>query len=164
MLSIVVATDSNNLIGRDNSLPWHLPNDLKKFKEITSSGTKTMIMGRKTFESLKRVLPGRKHIVLTRNTKIAFQDENVAVLSNIEELSPYISSKEEYYLIGGGEIFKLLFPYVKKIYLTLVEGNFQGSVFFPSMDMNEWQVIHEEHGTIDDKNIYPHKFLTLIKK
>lgn len=164
MLSIIVATDSNNLIGRDNSLPWHLPNDLKKFKDITSSGSKTMIMGRKTFESLKKVLPGRKHVILTRNANLHIQDENVVILHNVDELTPYINSKEEYYLIGGGEIFELLFPYVEKIYLTLVEGNFEGSVYLPNIDMNDWQIINEENGIVDEKNKYAHKFITLIKK
>lgn len=164
MLSIVVAIGNNNIIGSNGTLPWYLPSDLKKFKDITSTGSKTMIMGRKTFESLKKVLPGRKHLILTHNKDFNIIDENVEVLHSIDELRPYIKSEEEYYLIGGGEIFNILFPYVAKMYLTKVYGDFTGDTFFPKWKDDEWQLVEESEGIIDEKNKFKHTFMTLIRR
>jgi dihydrofolate reductase len=113
MLSFVVAVANNNVIGKNNSLVWSLPVDLKRFKDITMTQTKTMIMGRKTFEALPTVLPNRKHIVLTRNKNYKPNNKNVEILHDIEDLKPYIESEEEYFVIGGGEIFNLLMPYMR---------------------------------------------------
>lgn len=163
MISFVVAMANNNIIGKDNSLAWSLPCDLKRFKEITMTKTKTMIMGRKTFESLPRILPGRKHIILTRNKHYKVSDENIEILHNIKDLRPYIESKKEYFVIGGGEIFTLLMPYVEKIYLTIIHHDFKGDTFFPPYDLKQWKVIENYEGIVDEKNKYKYSFLILEK-
>lgn len=144
MLSIVAAVAENNIIGKDNSLLWSLPEDLERFKRITSRESKTMIMGRKTFESINRILPGRKHIILTRNNLFNVNDENVKIIHSLDTLKPYIDSREEYFVIGGGEIYSLLLPYVKKMYLTKVHEEFNGDTSFPNFNENEWQVVSWE--------------------
>jgi len=161
MLSIVVAIAENNVIGKEKSLAWYLPNDLKKFKNITMTESKTMIMGRKTFESLPKVLPERKHIILTNNSDYKVNEENVKVITNIDELKPYIEAKEEYFVIGGGQIFKLLFPYTNKMYITEIQEDFEGDTFFPKYDKTKWKVIEKREGIVDDKSKYKHTFLTL---
>ena len=105
MLSIIVAVANNNVIGKDNKLIWHLPEDLKRFKALTTGHT--IIMGRKTFESLGRVLPNRKHIVLCNDVNLNIENENVEVLSDISMLEKYINSAEENFVIGGATIYKL---------------------------------------------------------
>jgi dihydrofolate reductase len=161
MLSFVVAIANNNVIGKEKSLAWYLPNDLKKFKDITMSGSKTMIMGRKTFESLPKVLSDRKHIILTNNMDYKVIDENVKVVTNLVELKPYIEAKEEYFVIGGGQIFKLLFPYTNKMYVTEIHEYFEGDTFFPEYDKTNWKVIEKREGIVDDKSKFKHTFLTL---
>lgn len=163
MLSIVVAIADNNVIGKEKSLAWYLPNDLKKFKDITLSGSKTMIMGRKTFESLPKVLPDRKHIIITNNKDYKVMNENVRVVTDLDELKPYIEAKEEYFVIGGGQIFKLLFPYTNKMYITEIHENFEGDTFFPEYDKSKWKTIEKREGVVDDKSIYKHTFLTLVR-
>ena len=113
MLSIIAAIANNNVIGKDNGLIWHLPEDLKRFKKLTTGHT--IIMGRKTFESLGRVLPNRKHIVLCKSGKLQIQNENVEIVTDIEQLKPYIKSKEENFVIGGASIYQLLKPYANKM-------------------------------------------------
>lgn len=141
MLSIVAAVAENNIIGKDNTLIWSIPSDLERFKGITLSGSKTMIMGRKTFESINSVLPGRSHIIMTRNKDFKVDDEKVLVVNSLDDLKPFIESKDEYFVIGGGEVYSLLLPYVKKMYLTKVHGEFEGDTFFPEFNKTEWQVI-----------------------
>ncbi|KPU43130.1 dihydrofolate reductase [Oxobacter pfennigii] len=161
MLSYVVAVSRNNVIGKNNSLAWRLPDDVKFFREKTLSETKTMIMGRKTFESLPKVLPGRKHIVYTRDKNYKIDDPNVEIIHTIDEILPYAKSDQEYFVIGGGEIFKMLFPYTQRMYLTEIHENFEGDTFFPDYDKSQWKVTEKKEGTIDEKNIYPHTYLTL---
>jgi dihydrofolate reductase len=161
MLSFVVAMSENCVIGMGGTLPWHLPEDLKKFKEITSSGSKTMIMGRKTFESLPRVLPGRKHIILTRDKNYKIDDANVEVIHNLESLKPYTDSEEEYFVIGGGEIFSMLFPYTQRMYLTIIHHHFEGDTYIPQYEENHWKIIESYEGKVDENNKYKHTYLTL---
>ena len=108
MLSIIVAVAKNNVIGKDNQLIWHLPEDLKRFKEITSGHT--IIMGRKTFESLGRVLPNRKHIILCNDADLNINDKNVIIVDDINRLGEYINKEEENFIIGGATIYKLMLP------------------------------------------------------
>lgn len=161
MLSCVVAISNNNAIGKDNKLPWYLPEDLHRFKEITLSNTKTIIMGRKTFESLPKILPDRHHIVLTKNKNYKIEDKRVTVITDIEQLNSLIQDNKEYFVIGGEEIFALLLPYTAKIYLTKVEDDFQGDAFFPNYDESQWKVIEVSEGIVDEYNKYKHKFITL---
>lgn len=164
MLSFVVAMTEDYVIGNHSKLPWHLPEDLRWFKKITSSGTKTMIMGRKTFEALPKVLPCRSHIILTKNPSYHFKGENIKVFHDVSSIIPYIQSEEEYYVIGGSEIFSLLFPYAKRIYLTIIHAVFEGDTYFPKFNKSEWIVTDCIEGTVDEKNKYAHTYLILDSK
>ena len=119
MLSIIVAKAKNNIIGKDNKLLWNLPEDLKHFKELTTGHT--MIMGRKTFQSLGRVLPNRKHIIFSQNPDFKVDDENVEVVHSLLQIQNLIEGKEEVFVIGGAMIYNFLMPYVKKMYVTEIE-------------------------------------------
>lgn len=162
MLSTIVAIAKNNVIGKDNKLIWHLPEDLKRFKKITTG--KTIIMGRKTFESLGRVLPNRKHVILCNDAELNIEDENVVVLEDIKQLESYIKSEEENFVIGGATIYKLLMPYVNKMYITHINEEFDGDVYFPEINENEWNIIEKEKGLKDEKNPYDYEYVTYIRK
>ncbi len=157
MLSIVVAVGKNNIIGKENGLLWHLPNDLKHFRKITEGHT--IIMGRKTFESIGRVLPNRRHIVLTRSSD--FQVEGVEKASSIEEVLKLVENEEEAFVIGGGEIYRQFLPLVQRIYMTEVDIEKDADVFFPAIDSLEWKVVEEEPGVLDERNTISHRFLIL---
>lgn len=162
MLSIIVAVAKNNVIGKDNQLIWHLPEDLKRFKQLTTGHT--IIMGRKTFESLGRVLPNRKHIVLCKNNLVQVQDENVEVISDVKLLDKYIQSSEENFVIGGASIYQLLMPYVNKMYITKIYQEFEGDVYFPQINEEEWQVTLREKGLKDEKNPYDYEYINYERK
>jgi len=161
VLSIIVAVAKNNVIGKNNQLLWRLSNDLKNFKEITMGHT--IIMGRKTFESLPKVLPGRKHIVLTRDKSFSVPNEMVEVFNSVTELLKSLSPEIEYFVVGGGEIYKTLMPYCEKLYLTKVKEEFKGDTYFPKIDNSQWKEISRIVGTVDEKNSIPHSFLILEK-
>ncbi len=137
MLSIIVAKAKNDIIGKDNNLIWHLPEDLKRFKELTTGHT--IIMGRKTFESLGRILPNRKHVILTQNPNYKVEEENVEIVHFVSELKKYIESDEENFVIGGGKIYSLLMPYTKKMYITEIDKEFEGDTKFPEFDITDWE-------------------------
>ena len=162
MLSIIVAVAKNNVIGKDNQLIWHLPEDLKRFKKLTTNHT--IIMGRRTFESLGRVLPNRKHVILCNDMEMNIEDENVEVLEDISMLKEYIESEEENFVIGGATIYKLLMPYANKLYITHINQEFEGDVYFPEINTNEWQVVEKVKGLKDDKNPFDYEYVTYIKK
>ena len=162
MLSIIVAIAKNNAIGKDNKLIWSLPADLKRFKELTWG--KTIIMGRNTFESLGRVLPNRKHIVLSKNKELKIDDENVLVINDISKINEYIESEEEVFVIGGETIYKMLMPYANKMYITKIEEEFEADTFFPMIDEKKWKIVSIEAGTKDEKNIYDYNYMIYKKK
>lgn len=162
MLSLIVAVANNNVIGKGNALIWHLPNDLKRFKEITSE--KTIIMGRKTFESLGRILPKRKHVVLCKSGCLNIDDERVEIIKDISELDKYINDEEEHFLIGGATIYKLLLDKVNKMYITHINENFEGDAFFPEFDTNEWEIVEREKGKRDEKNPYDYEYITYVRR
>lgn len=162
MLSLIVAMDKNRVIGLNNDMPWHLPNDLRYFKERTTGHT--IIMGRKTFESLGRVLPNRKHLVLTRSDK-TFPEE-VEVIHTIEDILQYVKDypQEKIFIIGGGELFKHMLPHVNTMYITEIDEQFEGDVFFPFFDEAEWKLISKEKGPKDKKNPYDYYYLIYERK
>lgn len=162
MLSIIVAIANNNVIGKDNKLIWHIPEDLKRFKSITN-GT-NIIMGRKTFESLGRVLPNRRHIVLCRNTDYTVDDENVEIVRDINEIQNYIDSEEEHFVIGGASIYELLMPFSNKLYITKINRDFEGDTFFPEINPDEWIQTEKETGLKDEKNPYDYEYITYIRR
>lgn len=162
MLSIIVAVANKQVIGKDNQLIWHLPEDLKRFKKLTTGHT--IIMGRKTFESLGRILPNRKHVILCNDAQLNIQDENVEILEDIDSLKPYIESQEEYFVIGGATIYKLLMPYTQKMYITKIHEDFEGDVYFPEIKEQEWKIIQTEKGLKDNKNPYDYEYITYERK
>ncbi|MFR2534597.1 MAG: dihydrofolate reductase [Clostridia bacterium] len=162
MLSIIVAVANNQVIGKDNQLIWHLPEDLKRFKTLTTGHT--IIMGRKTFESLGRILPNRKHIILCNDAKLQIEDENVEILEDISMLKPYIDSQEEHFIIGGATIYRLLMPYATKMYITHIHQEFEGDVYFPEIKQEEWKIVAKEKGLKNEKNPYDYEYVTYVKK
>ncbi len=158
MLSIVVAKAKNNIIGKDNKIIWHLPEDLKHFKNLTTGHT--IIMGRKTFESLGKILPNRKHIILSNNPDFKVHDENVEVVHSLLQIQDLIEGKEEAFVIGGAMIYNFLMPYVKKMYVTEIEKDFDGDAFFPRIDDKIWKEVSREKGIKDENNKLDYYFVT----
>lgn len=158
MLSIIVAKAKNNIIGKNNKLLWSLPEDLKRFKEITTGHT--IIMGRKTFESLGRVLPNRKHIVFTQNPDFKVEDENVEIVHSMLEIKQYIDDENENFVIGGAMIYSLLLPYTNKMYVTEINQDFEGDALFPKINLYEWQAVKREAGVKNEKNNLEYEYVT----
>lgn len=156
MLSVIVAVANNNVIGKDNTLIWHLPNDLKHFKELTTGHT--IIMGRKTFESLPCILPNRQHVVLTRDKNFKVDDDRVKVIYSVDELKNFVDDENQHFIIGGAQVYNLLMPFAKKLYITKINESFEGDAFFPQIDENQWTIVDKKSGTVDEKNKYPHDF------
>lgn len=162
MISIIVAKASNNVIGGDNKLLWHISEDLKRFKEITSGHT--IIMGRKTFESLPKVLPNRHHIVITRDKNFKVDSEDVTIINDISDvISRFKDTEEEAFIIGGGEIYKTLIPYTKKLYLTRVYKDFEGDTSFPVINYDEWKIVNKSEIKVNEKYNLNYDFIDLEK-
>lgn len=159
MLSIIVAIGENYIIGRNNNLIWHISDDLKRFKKITSG--KTIIMGRKTFESLPGVLPNRKHIILTRDKNYTIEDENVHIVNDINAVLKYKDTTDESFIIGGGQIYNKFLPYCKRLYLTKVHSNEEGDTYFPKFNIENYNIIEEKD--LKDKDL-DYSFITLEKR
>ena len=162
MLSLIVAKAKNNVIGKDNALIWHLPEDLKRFKRLTTNHT--IIMGRRTFESLGKVLPKRHHVILCNDQEMNIDNENVEILDSIEKLDKYINDENEHFVIGGATIYKLLLPYCSKLYITEIDQEFEGDAFFPEIDTNVWDVTGKEKGLKDEANPYDYYYVIYEKK
>lgn len=151
--------DNNRLIGRDNDLPWHLPADLQHFKSVTMS--KPILMGRKTYDSIGRPLPGRQNIVLTRGD---VEIEGVTVVNSIDEAIAAAGDVEEVMVIGGSSIYELVLPKVQRMYLSFVEGEFEGDAWFPEFDESEWEITETKTQAADEKNAHACQFVTYTKK
>jgi dihydrofolate reductase len=155
-ISIIVAASENNVIGINNMLPWRLPLDLKYFKSTTLG--KPIVMGRKTFDSLGKPLPGRPNIVITRQTD--FQPEGAYVVRSVEEGVEKAKSfgGDELFITGGSQIFGQAWPLVERIYLTRVYAVVHGDAFFPQLDGAEFELVSDERHEADEKNQYPFSF------
>ncbi len=153
MISIIVATDRNNLIGKDNDLPWRIPADLTYFKKITSGST--IVMGRKTYESIGKPLPNRQNIILSRK---GFSADGCETLHSLEEIKSLDVDNKELYIIGGSHIFKEALPFADFLYLTYIDEEFEGDTYFPTLDESEWELISEQKGIKDEKNPYDYYF------
>jgi len=152
IISMIAAMDENRLIGADNALPWHLPADFRHFKQVTMA--KPIIMGRKTFESIGRPLPGRKNIVLTRGE---FSHEGVVTVSTIDEALREASQDtdaEEVMIIGGANLYQQMIGKADKLYLTHVKTACDGDAWFPEVDMREWEVVSQQSVLADENNNY----------
>ena len=139
-ISIIVAASTNNVIGRDGGLPWRLPEDLKRFKQITMG--KPMIMGRATWDSIGRALPGRQSIVMTRQE--AFAAEGCDVVATIDEALDAAGDVEEVMIIGGGNLYEQFLPRTERLYFTRVHARIDGDTHFPEIDESEWERVSEE--------------------
>jgi dihydrofolate reductase len=156
IVSLLVAASENNVIGKDNQLPWHLPNDLKYFKNLTWG--MPILMGRKTFDSIGKPLPGRKSIVITRNND--WQHAGVTVVHSIDEAiqQAIAFGVKEIFVIGGAEIFQSSLPSANRIYLTRIHHQFDGDVFFPEVSIKEWNLVSNRFCAADDKNPFNHTY------
>lgn len=167
MIEYVWAEDKEQNIGLDGHLPWHLPADLKHFKEETMNHP--ILMGRKTFTSLPKLLPGRRHIVLTRNQELKnkWQDnEQVEFLTSLEEMDAYLAKhkSEKICAIGGVSIFKALIDQVDVLEKTEIDGVFKADTAMPEIDYAKFNLVNKEHHDADNKNKYPYTFLTYVRK
>lgn len=160
ILSLILAIGKNNEIGFGNKLPWHLPDDLKRFKETTREHS--VIMGRKTYESIGRLLPERKNIIITRDK--SYRAEGAVIVSSIEEAIKECENEDEAFVIGGGEICKLALPYASQMYLTHVDTELPADSFFPEFDQKEWRVTSEEFHSKDEKHLYDFTFKRYERK
>lgn len=156
MISLIVAYARGQVIGKDGVMPWHLPADLKHVKELTTG--KTIVMGRKTFESLGKPLPNRRNVVLTRNQE--FHPEGVDVVHTKEE----VVALGDVIIFGGSEIYKQFLDVVDRLYITEIDMETEGDTFFPDWDREAYTLVEKREGVVDEKNRYPHTFYVYDKK
>ncbi|MCI5837465.1 MAG: dihydrofolate reductase [Veillonellaceae bacterium] len=159
-MKMIVARAANGAIGKDNRLLWHLPADLQHFKRLTMGHP--LIMGRKTFESLPGILPGRPHWVLTRRG-LDSVDPAVRTFADIASVLAEPAC-EEAFVIGGGSIYRALLPYADTLYLTAVGCTPEADTFFPDLDPAQWELVEDIFGTVDESNPLPHRFLTYRRR
>ena len=159
-LTIIAAVSTNNVIGFNNKLIWNIPNDLKRFKELTLGHS--VIMGRKTFESLPNPLPKRRNIVITKNKD--YSRDGIEVTSNIDDAIDLCKSDSQPFIIGGGEIYSQTIEIVDKIELTRVFENYKGDAFFPNIPLNKFKLVNEKVNYLDNDIKLKYSFLTYTKK
>lgn len=160
IISIIVAIAENNAIGKENKLLWHLPADLKHFRDVTSGHT--IIMGRKTFDSVGKPLPKRRNIVITRSSGLEIP--GVEVVNTLDDALALCEDNEEVFIGGGAEIYKMAMDITNKIYLTVVKGTFDADTFFPAIDMDTWEETDRQDFEPDEKNALGYTFSTLLRK
>lgn len=162
VISAIAAMAENRVIGINNKLPWHLPADLKHFKQLTTGNP--ILMGRKTYESIGRPLPNRLNIVLTREPQ--FQAPGCEVVNSIEAAMRLAAqdNKSEIFIIGGAEIYHQLLPKIQRIYLTIVHHDFDGDAYFPALSSTDWIEVAREKHCADAENMYEYSFITLERK
>ncbi|WP_395053909.1 dihydrofolate reductase [Flavobacterium sp.] len=160
MIIQIAAAAENNALGKDNKLVWHLPNDFKRFKEITSGHY--IILGRKTFESFPKPLPNRTHVIITRNKN--YKAEGCIIVNSLEEALNKVPKNQDTYIIGGAEIYKQSINITDKIELTRVHTTCEADAFFPEINLLEWKLIFEEHHSKDEKHNFNYTFQTFVKK
>lgn len=160
VISIIVAIAENNVIGANNQLIWHISDDLKRFKVLTTGHH--IIMGRKTFESIGKPLPMRTNIIVSRNP--SYKIEGCIVVPSLEAAIELSANETEVFIIGGGELYKQAMPLAKNLYLTKVHKVFEGDTFFPKIDLKEWKILSLEGVRIDEKSGIEYEFVNFEKK
>jgi len=160
MITIIAAAGLNNELGKDNDLVWHLPDDFKRFKKLTTGHH--IIMGRKTFESFPKPLPNRIHLVITRNKN--YNPEDAIVVHSMEEALKIAKDDEQPFIIGGGEIYKIGMSFADKIELTRVNNNFEADTFFPEIPSDDWDLVSEEFHEKDEKHQFEFIYQTFLRK
>ncbi|OUQ88178.1 dihydrofolate reductase [Brevibacillus brevis] len=156
MISLIVAYARNQVIGKDGDMPWHLPADLKNVKELTTG--KTIVMGRKTFESIGKPLPNRRNVVLTRSQD--FHPEGVDVVHTKEE----VLAMGDVIIFGGSEIYRQFLDVVDRLYITEIDLETEGDTFFPAWDHDAYTLVDKREGIVDEKNVHPHAFYVYERK
>jgi len=156
IISLIVAVADNGVIGRDNALPWHLPEDLKRFKRITLG--KPVVMGRKTFESIGKPLPGRQNIVVSRDA--SYQRDGVTVVQSVDAAIAAAEGAAEIMVIGGADLFRLFLPRAGRVHLTRVMADVKGDVFWPELDPRAWRLVVREAYPADDRHAHAMSFET----
>lgn len=160
-ISLIAAVARNGVIGRDNELPWRLPDDLKHFKRLTSGHT--IVMGRRTWESIgARPLPNRQHIVISRDR--GYEAPGASVAGSLEEALKLAADEAEVFIIGGQQIYELAMPLADRLYLTEVEADVPGDALFPALDRSRWQVVEETTHEADDRHAHAFRFVTLDRR
>ena len=158
---MIAAMANNRVIGLDNKMPWHLPADLQHFKKVTTG--KPVIMGRKTFESIGRPLPGRRNIIITRNSEYTAQ--GIEVVTTPDTALELVTTAEEVMIIGGGNIYEQFLPKAERLYLTFIDLDVKGDTQFPDYNkVANWYVKEEQENHPDDKSLSSYKFVTLYKE
>lgn len=160
MIIMIAAAAENNALGKNNQLLWHLPDDFKRFKQLTSNHY--IIMGRKTFESFPKPLPNRTHVIISRQAN--YEVEGAIVVSNFENALAILPSEEDAFVIGGGEIYQQTLPFVDKIELTRVHADFDADTFFPVINPNEWDLVEKEYHPKDEKHQYDFTYETYLRR
>lgn len=157
-ISLIAAMAKNRIIGKDNDMPWHMPADLKHFKAVTMG--RPVVMGRKTFDSIGRPLPGRQNVVITRNED--WQHDGVLVAHSKEQALAFLKDAEEIMIIGGGHVYEQFLPLATHLYLTFIDLDVDGDTQFPDWtQVASWQQIDSEKHQADEKNIHDYQFVTL---
>lgn len=159
MITLIAAAAENNALGKDNQLLWHLPDDFKRFKSLTTGHH--IVMGRKTFESFPKPLPNRTHIIITRQQEYNY--EGCIVVHSLEEALAICPASEENFIIGGAEIYLQTLPFADKIELTRVHASFDADAFFPEFNATHWNCVFEEAHAVDEKHNYAFTFQTFTK-
>ncbi len=154
MVSLIVAMTENRVIGRDGDMPWRLSDDLRRFKRITMGHH--IVMGRKTYESIGRPLPGRTSVVISRSAN--YDHPDIRVARSLKEAFSIAKSDDEVFITGGAQIFALALPLVERIYLTRIHCNLEGDTFFPEVDWTEWQLTEDERHPADERNDHDYSF------
>jgi len=160
MITIIAAAGSNNELGKDNDLVWHLPDDFKRFKKLTTGHH--IIMGRKTFQSFPKPLPNRVHLVITRNKD--YHPEGAIIVHSMAEALEIAKNDEQPFIIGGGEIYKIGMEIADKIELTRVNGSFEADTFFPEIPSENWKLASEEFHLKDEKHKFAFSYQTFVRK
>lgn len=153
-ISLIVAMSENRVIGRDGDLPWHLSADLRRFKQLTMGHH--IIMGRKTFESIGRLLPGRTTVVVTRQAD--YDVGGALVAGDLETAMQQAASDDEAFIVGGAEIYSLALPHVERLYVTRVHTEVRGDTLFPELETSRWQLVEQDRHPRDEKNDYDYSF------
>ncbi len=159
-ITMIAALAKNNVVGKDNQMPWHLPADLKHFKQCTMG--KPIIMGRKTYESIGKPLPGRLNIVLTRDTQFTAPGCELVHSPN-DALALAAPEHEEIIIMGGPSIYELFMPQADRMILTFIDADCEGDAFFPTWNAAEWQEVSRESHQADEKNAYAYSFVEFLR-
>lgn len=159
-IAMIAAMAADRVIGKDNKMPWHMPADLQHFKAVTLG--KPVVMGRKTFESIGKPLPGRRNLVLSRTKP---QDiAGVEWINSVDEALALLAGAPEIMIIGGAELYRQCLPIADRLYLTLIDAQLDGDTHFPDYSANEWQTVSEQRSAADERNPYAYRFITLERR